>query len=266
MKGGLALMWGALHALRAAEVALPRPVRFLVTPDEEIGSSLSRALLEAEAPLARGALIPEPSLPNGHAKLRRKGVGEYRIHIDGVPAHAGIEPEKGASAIHAMGEMILQLVGFADPGRGTTINVGRVRGGTANNVVAAEAELTVDLRMKEAAEAERVDTEIRQLSVSDHRIQIRIDGGINRLPMEAGPDSLALLAQASIEAAALGTLDFDGGETGGASDGNLLYAAGCPVLDGLGPRGSGAHTLAENIMLAEVPWRIRFYARLLQCL
>jgi glutamate carboxypeptidase len=266
MKGGLALMWGAVHALHFAGASLPRPVRFLVTPDEEVGSNLSRAFLEAQAPMARAALIPEPSLPNGHAKLRRKGVGEYRLRLEGIPAHAGIEPEKGASAIHAMAEVILKVVGLADPGRGTTLNVGRVHGGTANNVVAAEAELTIDLRMREAAEAERVDAEIRRLAVSDPRIRLRIDGGINRLPMEAGPESLRLLAAASAEAAALGVPDFGGGETGGASDGNLLSAAGCPVLDGLGPVGAGAHTLTEHILLADVPWRIRFYARLLQCL
>lgn len=266
MKGGMALMWGALHALHTHGIPLRRPVRILVTPDEEIGSVLSRNVLESRARHARGALIPEPCLPGGDAKIRRKGVGEYRIQIQGVPAHAGIEPEKGASAIHALADVIPQLLALADPSRGTTLNLGSVRGGTANNVVAATSEVTVDVRMKEASEASRVADAIRRVSAQDPRIRVDVLGGINRPPMEPSEASMALFEAARLQAKAMGTPSFGGGETGGGSDGNLLSAVGCPVLDGLGPQGSGAHTLEENILLSDVPWRIRFYARLLQCL
>jgi len=266
MKGGLALIWGALNLLHGAKVPITRPIRLLVTPDEEVGSELSRPLLEAEGRRARAALIPEPPLPNGHAKIRRKGVGSYRVEVHGVPAHAGIEPEKGASAIHALGELIPQLLGLAAPAKGTTVNVGQLHGGTADNVVAAHCSFTVDVRMDQGAEAMRVDAGIHQLRASDPRIRVVVEGGVNRPPMEPGAATEALLARAQEEARALEVPDFDGGSTGGASDGNLLAAVGCPVLDGLGPHGSGAHTLDENILLADVPWRIRFYTRLLQCL
>lgn len=266
MKGGLALIWGALHLLHQAQVPFSRPVRLLVTPDEEIGSDLSRALLEAEGRKARAALIPEPPLPGGHAKIRRKGVGSYRVDIHGVPAHAGIEPEKGASAIHALQDLLPALLALADPAQGTTLNVGQLHGGTADNVVASHCHFTVDVRMDRSAEAQRVDAGIRQLAVSDPRIRIDVSGGINRPPMEPSEATTALLLQVQAEAEALGFPDFQGGGTGGASDGNLLAAVGCPVIDGLGPDGSGAHTLHEHILLENVVWRIRFYTRLLQCL
>jgi glutamate carboxypeptidase len=133
-------------------------------------------------------------------------------------------------------------------------------------VVAAHCSFTVDVRMDQGAEAMRVDAGIHQLRASDPRIRVVVEGGVNRPPMEPGAATEALLARAQEEARALEVPDFDGGSTGGASDGNLLAAVGCPVLDGLGPHGSGAHTLDENILLADVPWRIRFYTRLLQCL
>lgn len=264
MKGGLALVWGALQRLHRESVPLTRPIRILVTPDEEIGSDLSRALLEAEGRGARAALIPEPPLPGGHAKIRRKGVGSYRVDVQGVPAHAGIEPEKGASAIHALQEILPALLALADPALGTTLNVGQLHGGTADNVVAAHCQFTVDVRMDRSTEARRVDAGIRQLAVSDPRIRVAVTGGINRPPMEPSETTGVFLAQVQEEAEALGFAGFQGGGTGGASDGNLLAAVGCPVIDGLGPQGSGAHTLEENILLADVPWRIRLYMRLLQ--
>jgi glutamate carboxypeptidase len=191
-------------------------------------------------------------------------VGSYRVDVQGVPAHAGIEPEKGASAIHALQEILPALLALADPALGTTLNVGQLHGGTADNVVAAHCQFTVDVRMDRSTEARRVDAGIRQLAVSDPRIRVAVTGGINRPPMEPSETTGVFLAQVQEEAEALGFAGFQGGGTGGASDGNLLAAVGCPVIDGLGPQGSGAHTLEENILLADVPWRIRLYMRLLQ--
>jgi glutamate carboxypeptidase len=264
MKGGLAALVSALVRMKLRGWALPGPLRIVVTPDEETGSASSRALLEAEGARARGALVLEPPLPGGGPKVRRKGVGEYRIRVSGIPAHAGIEPERGASAIHALGELIPSLLALADPPSGTTLNVGSVTGGGVLNVVADRAELHVDLRVRTGAEALRVDQALRALGVSDPRIRVEVQGGINRGPMEPTPESTQILQVATQVSSALGRASFPGGESGGGSDGNLLAAVGCPVLDGLGVEGDGAHTHEEYILAGDLEWRGEFYAHLLR--
>lgn len=272
MKGGLAAFVGALAHLAAIGRVPGLPLRILVTPDEETGSAQSRPLLEAEARRARGALVLEPPLPEGGPKIRRKGVGEVQVRIRGVPAHAGIEPARGASAIHALGVLLPALLALADPARGTTVNVGRVEGGGPVNVVADRVDLQVDLRVATAAEQVRLEAGLADLVRRaraglipglDPRIRLEVDGGIDRPPMEPGPGSLALLQVAQEVAASLGRPSFEGGATGGGSDGNLLSAAGCPVLDGLGIRGDGAHTHEEWIDLEDLAWRVAFLAGLL---
>jgi glutamate carboxypeptidase len=263
MKGGLAVLVVALARLRARGERPAGPLRILVTPDEEIGAPTSRSLLEREARGARGALVLEPPLPGGHPKIERKGVGEYRLVLKGRAAHAGIEPERGASAIHALGDLLPRLVALADPPTGTTVNVGRVAGGGPVNVVADRAELQVDVRVASASESERVSREIRALVPSDPRVALEVEGGMNRPPLERSDEGMRLLAMAREVARELGRDRFEGGATGGGSDGNLLAAAGCPVLDGLGVEGDGAHTHEEFVVVADLAWRVRFLAGLL---
>ncbi|TVP48253.1 MAG: M20 family peptidase [Gemmatimonadales bacterium] len=263
MKAGLAVLVGALNRLRARGERPARTLRILVTPDEEIGAPSSRGLLEEEARQAFGALVLEPPMPGGHAKIRRKGVGQFRITLTGVPAHSGIEPERGASAIHALGTFLPRLLALAAPERGTTLNVGTVRGGTAVNVVAEEVHLVVDVRISTSEEAERIESEVAALGSPAPRVAFRVEGGIGRPPLEPTPRSRELLAVAAEVAALHGRPGFDGGATGGGSDGNFLAAAGCPVLDGLGVNGDGAHTHEEHIQLEDLGWRIGFLADLL---
>jgi glutamate carboxypeptidase len=269
MKAGLAVLVGALALLRRTGRTPAHPLRILVTPDEEVGAPSSRRLLEAQAREAAGALVLEPPLPGGGGKIRRKGVGEFRIHVHGAPAHAGIEPERGASAIHALGRVLPALLALADPEAGITLNVGRVQGGGPVNVVAARVELTVDVRVSTAQEKARIEAGVRALGepwgvgLHDSRIRIQVEGGVDRPPMEPGEGAWALLARAREIARELGRPAWDAGATGGGSDGNLLSAAGCPVLDGLGVEGDGAHTFEEHILLEDLPWRIRFLAELL---
>lgn len=261
MKAGLAITVAALRLLAARGTAPASDLSLLITCDEEQGSPHSWDTIEAEARASRAALVLEPSAPGGAVKSRRKGVSAYELTVSGRPAHAGIEPEIGASAIHEIAHQICRIYELADPERGTTISVGVIEGGTAENVVASSARCTVDVRFWTSAEADRVDNALRALTPVDPVCGLDLQGGINRGPLEKTDASARMFATAQRLAAGLG---FAIGEksTGGGSDGNIAAAAGCPTLDGLGPDGGGAHTLQEHILLDDVPRRIGLVAAL----
>ena len=261
MKAGLAIAIVALRLLAARGAAPASDVSLLITCDEERGSPHSWDTIEAEARSSRAALVLEPSAPGGAVKSRRKGVSAYELTVRGRPAHAGIEPEIGASAIHEIARQICRIYELADPEAGTTISVGVIEGGTAENVVASSARCTVDVRSWTGAEAERVDRALRALRPVDTVCELDLQGGLNRGPLEKTEASAAMFATARSLAIQLG---FTIGEksTGGGSDGNITAAAGCPTLDGLGPDGGGAHTLHEHILLDDVPRRIGLVAAL----
>lgn len=261
MKAGIALALTALDLLAELRARPRGSLLFLVTCDEEIGSWASRPLLATCARAARGALVLEPCAPGGAAKTRRKGVGDFILEVRGVAAHAGLEPEAGASAIHELAGLLERVRALADPARGTTLNVGRIEGGTRPNVVAEYARAEVDARFWTGAEAERVSRGIAALAARDPRCTLTIRGGINRDPLEQTEPSAALFAAACDVAAAQGW-PLAQASTGGASDGNLLAAAGCPTLDGLGPDGAGAHTLDEHVMRSDIAPRIALLAGL----
>ena len=262
MKGGLACVLEGLSLLRAGDVGLAGPVTLLVTCDEEVGSTTSRGLIEEIARGARAALVPEPCGPDGAVKTRRKGQAGYRIAVEGVAVHAGIEPEKGASAVHELAHQILAAGEVADPTIGTTVNVGTVTGGTRTNVVAARARAEVDVRFWTREEAERVDAALRALASRDPCCSVTVEGGVNRYPLERTPESQALYHAAREEAAVLG-FGLEEARTGGASDGNFTSAVGCPTLDGLGPDGGGAHSADEHVVMDDLPRRVALMAALL---
>jgi glutamate carboxypeptidase len=261
MKGGVAVALEALSLLASRGERPRSDLTMLVTCDEEEGSNSSRELIAELARSARAALVLEPCAPGGKVKSRRKGVSWYRIKVHGRPAHAGIEPEAGASAVHELARQTLRLLAFQDREAGTTLNMGVVGGGTRSNVVAEEAWAQLDVRFWTREEALRVDAAVRAMVPEDPRCTIEIEGGIDRMPLEQTDASDRLFRIAREEAARLGfALERTG--TGGGSDGNLTSAAGCPTLDGLGPDGGGAHTLDEHILLADIPPRIALLAGL----
>ena len=265
MKSGLAVSLFALRMLAEKKSGPASDVTLLITCDEERGSGSSRDRIEAEARASRATLVVEPSAPGGAVKSQRKGVSAYVLEVDGQPAHAGIEPEAGASAIHEISRQICRIYEHAHPDRGTTVSVGVVEGGIAENVVAPSARCTIDVRFWTSAEAERVDSALRGAEPFDGRCTLRLIGGINRGPLEKSQASAKMLAHARALAEQLG---FEIGDkaTGGGSDGNITASVGCPTLDGLGPDGGGAHTLQENILLSEVPRRVGLMAALFETL
>ena len=262
MKAGIAIGLLALRAVDASGDWPQAQVVMLLTTDEELGSTSSRMLIEEEATRSDAVCVLEPSLPDGAVKTARKGAGEFRVSVRGVPAHAGIEPEKGASAIHEIARQVLALEALRNADRGVSVNVGIVEGGTRPNVVAEEATAIVDVRVSTEIDRERVDASIRGLEPQLDGTTIEITGGFSRPPLERTSDVIRLYEIAKEIAAAFGR-DLGEGSTGGGSDGNLTAAMGVPTLDGLGAVGGGAHALDEHVVVDELPWRAALVAGLI---
>lgn len=265
MKSGVAIMIEALARLAETGRRPRRTTRLILTCDEEIGSHAARELFESAAAESFAALVPEPSIDDGSIKTRRKGVGTYRIDTIGRAAHAGIEPEKAVSAITEMARQILRLLDLADPGRGTTVNIGTISGGTASNVVAARATATIDTRFLDPAEGERLDQAILSMGPVLTGAKTETVRTEMRPPLVRTPEVASLFEHARDLAAGLG-VTIGEGTSGGGSDGSLIAAMGLPVLDGLGPRGGGAHAVDEHIVLSDLPFRLALYIRLLETL
>jgi glutamate carboxypeptidase len=260
MKAGIAVAGLAVRVLQELGGRVPNVV-MLWTTDEEIGSGTSRAVIEAEARRSAAVLVLEPSLPGGAAKTSRKGVGEFEVTVHGVPAHAGVNPGNGASAIHELARQILAIEALQDMPRGITVNVGVISGGSRTNVVAERASAKVDVRVPTMLDAARLEASLRSLRPQRVGTRLEITGGVERPPLERFPGVVRLYNQAKDVAAELGR-DLGEGGTGGGSDGNFTASMGVPTLDGLGPSGDGAHALYEHVVLADLCWRAAFVAAL----
>lgn len=267
MKAGLAQAIWALKALRAtdpgaADVDLPLCPVLLVTSDEEVGSEESRRTLQRLARVARRVFVLEPSLGrDGRLKTSRKGVGHYRVRVRGRAAHAGLDPEQGASAILELSHVVQKLFALNDPGRGTTVNVGKIDGGLRTNVVAAESRAWVDVRVRSLEEAERVEEAMRALETSTPGTSLQVEGELDRPPMEPTPGNRALWRSARELGRELG-LELEEAAAGGASDGNFTSLQ-APTLDGLGAVGEGAHADHEQVRVEKMPERAALLALLL---
>lgn len=239
-------------------------VVILFNSDEELGSPTSRQLIEQLAQQSRAVFVLEPAVaPQGALKTSRKGVGRFDVAVQGIAAHAGADPQKGASAVLELAKQTLWLHGQNDFERGTTVNVGVIQGGTRSNVVAQAARAEVDLRVATLAEAERVVPAILSRQAETSGTTVTISGGLNRPPMERSPQVVRLYQLAEQLAAELG-IEICEGSTGGGSDGNFTAALGVPTLDGLGAVGDGGHALHEFLYVEKIPERTALLAKLLQ--
>jgi len=265
MKANCALAIEVVRACVATGLTPQRPVVLLLTCDEETGSLTGKQLVEAEARRAHAVLVLEPPGSGGRVKTGRKGTGIFTIEARGCAAHAGLEPEKGASAILELARQTERLHSFNGSSGGISINVGVFHGGTLSNVVAAEAHAEIDVRFSSAGEAARIENEIFNLRPYDDRVRLIVKGGINRPPLERNEKVLALYSRAKVLAH---QLNFELGETqvGGASDGNFAAAVGAAVLDGLGIAGDGAHATHEHIILDDITRRGALLAGLIATL
>jgi glutamate carboxypeptidase len=260
MKAGIAIALTAVHALQGTRTP-HAPIVMLWTTDEEVGSGTSRATIEAEARKCHAVYVLEPALPGGALKTARKGCGEFEVVVQGVAAHAGLDPGKGASAIHELATQIAAIERLQDLSNGISVNVGIVSGGTRANVVAESARAVVDARAPTRGAAERIESAMRSLQPVDPRTRLTISGGFERPPMERTSAGRDLFARARAVASILGR-DLGEGSAGGGSDGNFTAAAGVPTLDGLGAVGDGAHAAHEHVELSSLPWRSALLAGL----
>ncbi|HYX54412.1 MAG TPA: M20 family metallopeptidase [Candidatus Limnocylindrales bacterium] len=266
MKAGIVMMMFALRALRESGRPLKRPVTVLLDTDEEIGSPTGRPVVEDTARQCEAVLVLEPSQGiKGALKTARKGVGDFTIEVAGRAAHAGVDFEKGHSAVIEAARQILEVAKFTDLGRGLTVNPGVVQGGTRTNVIAAETRVEVDVRIARMRDAVEVEKRFAALKAFDPNCQVRVSGGINRPPMEHTEGTVRLFRLAQEQAAALG-MEIDEASTGGGSDGNFTSGLDIPTLDGLGGVGEGAHARHEAILLEELPRRTALLACLLRSL
>lgn len=261
MKASVVMFLEAVRLLRERHL-LHRPIRWLINTEEEVGSPVSRPLIELEAQSSALVLCLEPPAPGGALKTARKGVGMFTVRISGRAAHAGAEPERGVSAIQELANQIAYLHSLNDPATGTTVNVGVVGGGTRSNVVAAEAWAKVDVRVATREEAERVTAAVLGARPWLPGATVTVEGGLNRPPMERTPAIAAAFERAREIGRELG-LELREAATGGASDGNFTAALGVPTLDGLGCPGDGAHAEHEQISLSGLIERTALLALLL---
>jgi len=186
----------------------------------------------------------------------------YRIVVRGRAAHAGVDPEKGVSAVLAAARLVIELHAMNDLANGLSVNAGVFEGGTRPNVVAANATIDVDVRFRTRAQADRVHASITGLESPLPDASILVTGGIDRPPFESTRAGLALFDRAASAARASG-FDLGHGHVGGVSDGNFTAALGVPTLDGLGPDGMGAHADHEQVVLSDLPRRAAMLTRLL---
>ena len=248
MKGGLTPIIHVLRGLRALDLVPQVTPLVFVNSDEEIGSELSRSVVGRLARVSDRVLVLEPSYgPRGKLKTARKGVGQFVIRVRGKAAHAGLEPGKGISAILELSLVIQQLFALNDPEAGLSVNVGTIDGGLRSNVVAPESEATVDVRVVSWPQARDVEAAIFGLEPQNPEAELEISGGFVLPPMEFTPGNQALWRLAQESAREL-DLEVENCLAGGGSDGNITSQFS-PTLDGLGPRGDGAHARHEHVLL-----------------
>ena len=262
MKAGIAIGMLAVRALVAAGRLADVRVVMLWTADEERGSRSSRGLVEEEARRSAAAFVLEPALPGGAVKTGRKGCGEFELRVRGIPAHAGIDPTRGASAIDELAAQIEAVGALRDHARGVTLNVGVIEGGDRPNVVAEHARAVIDARAATMEDAHRLEQSMQELRPVLDGTTLQVSGGFSRPPFERTPQVARLYECARAVAAELGR-DLGEGTTGGGSDGNFTGALGVPTLDGLGAVGDGAHALDEHVVTADLTWRAALLAGLI---
>ena len=262
MKAGIAIAMLATRALLDVAPAIAHRIVMLWTTDEEVGSESSRAVIEDEARRSAAVLVLEPSLPGGALKTSRKGCGSYQVTVRGVAAHAGIEPQKGASAVQELAHQILRVNALQDLARGISVNVVQVSGGLRSNVIPDEARAVVDVRVPTAAAAAEIAAAFRGLRAVDGRTTVEAIGGVERPPLERTDLVARLYEEAQDIARELGQELAEGG-TGGGSDGNFTAALGVATLDGLGAIGDGAHALHEHVEIETLADRAALVAGLI---
>jgi len=270
MKSGDVVMLYAVRAfLNSRSGEINGSVRIYLNSDEEPGSPESRDQLPKCLEGVNAALVFEPPAPDGTLVTRRKGVGIFRLSVKGKAAHAGSEPEEGANAIDELIKKLVKINQLADPEKGTTINVGVIKGGEEPYIVPEQAEASVDIRVPTLDEQRRIELGIQTLAkeTAIGGTQTSVNGGFHRPPMEPCAGTAELEGVIQSAGALLGSkVSFTTSPRGGASDGNLIATAGTPCVDGMGALGGGAHTAQEFIVVSSMFEKAKLAALVLDAL
>ena len=246
MKAGLTQIFYALAVLRSLPLPLHVEPVVVINSDEEIGSWESTGIIKRLSRIANRAFILEPPLGlDGKLKTARKGIGRFTITVKGKAAHAGLDPTKGINAIVELSHQVQELYAMNDHDRGITVNVGTIEGGISPNTVAPTSKAVVDVRVLSEEDGLFITEKIKNLKPQLGDVELSIEGGIGRPPMEKTPRNQELWRIARLQGEQLG-LKLEEATAGGGSDANTtsLYTAS---LDGLGTPGDGAHALHEFI-------------------
>jgi len=253
MKGGLAIIRGALATLEDAGVLAELPIVVAIVSDEEVGSPSSMPLLQALAKDAVCGLVFESGRANDMIITRRKGTGAMTVVAHGKAAHAGNNHKDGVNAIQAIAKFVEHAQAQTDYARGITVNVGTIAGGTSKNTVPERAECVLDMRFETIADAHALVDRLKagaEAAGAAVGARMEVTGGARRLPLERTDASAALRDEYAACAAAAGLGTGEAPLLGGGSDANTLAPLGVPAIDGLGPRGAGFHTTTEYAELA----------------
>jgi glutamate carboxypeptidase len=254
MKGGLVVMLFALEGLARAALLRHVPVRGLIVSDEEVGSPDSQPHLRQRAQGAACALGFEPGRQGDALITRRKGVASLQAIARGVAAHAGNDHQRGKSAVWALARFIDRAQALTDYARGLTVNVGVVQGGTTKNTVPDLARAEVDLRYATAEDGQRLYAALEEAAaaaaIEGTRLEIVRTAWRPPMVRTEAAGELAREFGRCQEESGLGSGEAP--VAGGGSDACTTSDMGIPSIDGLGPRGSGYHTLEERIDLASL--------------
>jgi len=260
MKAGVAMAFTAIEILIEANL-LGREVVLLLNSDEEIGSPMSRPITERLAAECAAVYVLEPAQGLAY-KTARKGTGNWRIDVKGIAAHAGVDFEKGASALLELSRAMQTVSAWTDLKRGLTVSVGTAGGGSKTNVIPAQAWAEVDVRIARKSDEPRIERKFAALRAHDKRCSLIVSGGVNRPPMERTAGTVKLYRKARSLAGELGFV-LDEAATGGASDGNFTSALGISTLDGMGAVGEGAHASHESVVIEHLAPRTALLAGML---
>ena len=259
MKAGVVIALEAIRGLQERRQLPDRPLRLLLTTDEEIGSPHSEALIREQAADCGLVLVMEPATKEGAIKTWRKGGAKYALRIDGRAAHAGTAPQEGINAIIEFAQQALEINRLNDLKYGTSVSITQVDGGTAGNVIPAHVSAHIDARALSAQVLDDLHLALTNLYLKMPGAKVACVRIASRPPMERRP---GLFEKAAAIAERHGLTIYEGG-SGGGSDGNFTADMGIPTLDGLGAHGDGAHTPREHIIIDSLPRQAALCAALL---
>jgi glutamate carboxypeptidase len=261
--GDLAIVY-AIEALQAQGFDDFRSITVLHNSDEEVGSPSSRDAIRRESEVADVVYVLEAGRENGDIVSARKGIADFKLHVTGRSAHAGVNRERGCSAALELSHLVVALEGINGQVPGASLNVGRVEAGHRPNVVPDQGFAHFEARAFDAPALEevirRVQSVVEKRTVNGTSAEVAVS--VEHYPMHKSETTARLVRLAQELGQTLG-LRLKDTSTGGASDGNTAASAGRPVLDGLGPVGGSAHSPGEYVLISSIAPRTALLAGLI---